>query len=129
VGVDLELRDAQTGEVVRVPPFREGGMLRAQVNPAGDLEPIDSHEAEISITYNYSAVLKLVVPDYQGLVALFDERVASEVALTLEMIVERCGTQRYEDYWAATPGNVGAIMAVILEWCRLHPDAVFSASG
>jgi hypothetical protein len=129
MGVDLELRDPQTGDCVIVPRFLEGGIHHAQMTPEGRLEPIPTIHADLSITYNYSAVLTLVVPDYQGLVELFDGRVASEVAPTLEMIVERCGTNRHSDYWAATPGNVGAIMATILEWCRLHPDAVFSASG
>jgi hypothetical protein len=89
MGIDLELRDTR-GNVVLVPFHMEGGMLSARVVDGG-LEPVPTIHADLSITYNYSAILKLVVPDYDGLVALFDGRVASEVAPTLEMIVERCG--------------------------------------
>jgi len=127
MGVWLYLRDASG--VVTVPAFQEGGVLNARLTDAGELEPIPSVEAEVSITYNYSRVLRDIVPGFTDMVEFFHERRAGDMIPTLAAIVDTCGTCRDADYWQPTPGNAGAIMATILGWCRLHPDAVFAASG
>ena len=131
MGIWLYLKDPETGETLEVPEFMAGSVLHARANPSDRsvLEAISTNEACIAITYNYSSVLKLVVPDWDGMARFFDGRTAAEMEPILADVVEKCGTKRFTDYWAPTPGNVGYIMAIILEWCRLHPEGIFKANG
>lgn len=74
-----------------VPDFWAGSNRPARVNAQGELEEVAQTEAHISITYNYSAILRLVIPDFDGMCAMFSDKRAGDLIPVLELVVERCG--------------------------------------
>jgi len=83
-----------------------------------------STEAELNITYNYSEVYSIFdfsINDLNG-------KRAGDMIEKFEEIVKKCGTHRFDNYWAPTPGNAGAAIARLLAWAKQYPDATFRAS-
>jgi len=76
--------------------------------------------AEMGITYNYSALFRDALGF--GFREMNGER-AGDVIPQLEKAVVTLGTEKDHDYWAATPGNAGHALSVLLGWCKQHPDA------
>ncbi len=117
---DISLRN-ENDHPVRVPLFMAGSVLQAELTKEGTLVPIGTSIAEISVTSNYSQVTKLLNFSFNDL----DGKTGEETLLILNRIVDEFGTEPYKDYWAPTPGNVGAMVQVLLEWARLYPAAVW----
>ena len=74
-------------------------------------------DAELNITYNYSKIF-----NFRGL----NGKSCKECIEWLEPIVKILGTDRSEDYWESTNGNVGYCLSVILSWCKQHPTGFIS---
>lgn len=82
--------------------------------------------AEMSVTYNYSAHFKTAIPG--GLRAL--EGVTGRASETLLVpAVAQLGVKQDADYWAATPGNAGHALSIMLAWALQHPTGVWHISG
>lgn len=95
------------------------------VNKEGNVVEVPSHEeggtiAEFSVTYNYCEVYSLFGFSMWALNGM----PAGCAVAAFDPLVTRLGTKQYPDYWAPTPGNAGHTLKVLLDWCRLHPDAV-----
>ena len=88
--------------------------------------------AELNVTYNYASLFRSALRDYalgsDVLVRLLNGRAARDTVEMLERAVEQLGTDRAEDYWAATRGNAGAALAILLCWARQHPSAVWEVT-
>ena len=82
-----------------------------------------STEACLSITYNYAQHFRQVLGD-EGIWGL-DEMASKDAIPILEAAVGVLGVVQSWDYWAATPGNAGYALAVLLAWARVCPEAVF----
>lgn len=105
-------------ETCQVQPFTFGSVLRA----THDLQPIASCDADMSLTYNYSKHYYGTVNDTEGLRWLHGKRAEDTIA-QLQHAVNVLGTTVDVDYWASTPGNAGAALAILLDWANAHPDA------
>lgn len=84
-----------------------------------------SNEANLSVTYNYSFFFYNFLDKDNGIRWLYGKE-AKKCISRLENAIEILGTHRHKDYWAATPGNAGHTLAVILEWAEQHPGAIFN---
>ena len=73
------------GNPVPVAPFTEGGVYRV----GGTIE------ATLNVTYNYGALYALVIPDYPGLLPLFQGKRAEDLIPVLEQAVAQLGTAQY----------------------------------
>jgi hypothetical protein len=112
--VYLEESDGTTVEVER---FEEGG-TRALGG---------STEAELNITYNYSAQFQRVFPS-KGLSWLHG-KTGEESLEALKLGVQMLGTEQFRpDYWAPTAGNAGHALAILLRWAEQYPHAVWRVS-
>jgi len=109
---DVYLTD-ESGGYVSVPEFEDGGTYAVG----------GTDIATLNITYNYCEYLA-PLGDGMGLEWL-DGKVAQDTINPLQDLVNRLGTVQDCDYWAATPGNVGHALSVLLSWARQHPDAVW----
>jgi hypothetical protein len=108
---DVSLKN-NNGAVVAVTSHNNGGTVCVG----------SSSEAAMSVTYNYADIYALVDFDLWG----FDGMSAKDSIPILDKLVEKFGTKQYKDYWAATPGNAGAALSVMLEWAKKYPEAVWS---
>ena len=81
-------------------------------------------EAEINITYNYAKYFKETIDKDNGIRWIYNK--TGEMCIPrLHSAVRELGTVTDEDYWSATPGNVGHILSILLAWAKLHPNAIF----
>ena len=80
-------------------------------------------QAELNITYNYGSFYRDHLHK-DGLKGLHDKK-AKDCVNALACAVSVLGTERDDDYWANTPGNAGYALSILLEWARIHPEAVF----
>jgi hypothetical protein len=104
----------ENGAAVEVERHSEGGTFAVGGND----------KAELNVTYNYAKCYGLAdfsLRDLNGM------KGKDAIAL-LERVATFLGTERYDDYWAPTPGNAGFALSILLGWARQHPDAVFSVS-
>ena len=99
----------ETGQIVEVEPFEEGGTYVLG----------GSDEAELNITYNYT---KCYAPFGFHLTDL-DNKMASETIPKLEELVEKLGTEQDDDYWKPTNGNAGFALSILLKWAKQYPEA------
>lgn len=83
-------------------------------------------EASLNITYNYAADMWRTLGE-GGVRSLHGKR-AGEVLGVLAAAVAMVGTDRDDNYWAATPGNAGYALSILLGWARQYPDATFEVS-
>ena len=115
MGYDIYLNDKNG--CVQVPRHNEGSIQQYGPNSAGTVD------ADISITFNYNDIYHKVVG--KTLRQILDAPQARDTIQTLQTVVELCGTKTSDNYWDATPGNAGAIAALLLSWARLHPTATW----
>ena len=108
---DVRLKDAD-GNTVKVDNHEEGGTYALGGTP----------EAELNVTYNYSKVLNELWGE--GTVFLDGKR-ADRVTKLLRDTVTVLGTERDDDYWKPTEGNVGYALSILLRWAEQYPDATF----
>lgn len=106
---DVRLENA--GPVER---FQDGG-----TQPVGGTD-----DPKLNITYNYSEVYNIF--DF-GIFQLNGTRAGDSIA-KMEEIVAKCGTKRFADYWAPTPGNAGIAVARLLAWAKQYPEGIWRVS-
>jgi hypothetical protein len=113
---DLGLyRDKNGAEALQVENHEEGG-----THALGG-----TTDAELNITYNYAFFYYQFLDKKDGLRWLYG-RQAKDCIERLEKAVEILGTRQYSDYWAATPGNAGHALNILLQWAKQHPEGYFS---
>lgn len=112
MGYDIKL--AKDGRPVEVPNHQEGGTIAIG----------GSNLAEVSLTYNYSNLFRQHLDAEKGLRWLYG-KTGEETAERLAAAVAALGTEKADDYWAATPGNAGHALSILLEWAKAHPSAVW----
>lgn len=80
---------------------------------------IANHEAEFSLTYNYSRLLLLTLGrPFREL----DGMTGEESLPLLTDALAKCGQEHpYEDYWAPTLGNVARALSLMADWARANP--------
>lgn len=81
-------------------------------------------EAHLHITYNYGPVFRGAL-DENGLEAALDGKWAGDTIVALRQAVSRLGTERHEDYWAATNGNAGYALERLRQWAELNTEGVW----
>lgn len=101
-------------EPLAVERFSEGG---TQMMGGND-------RAELNVTYNYGRRFREAFDGLHFKDALHNQRAEAVTAL-LQRGVECLGTETDDDYWASTPGNAGAALALLLAWAKRHPTGVF----
>ena len=81
--------------------------------------------AHLNVTYNYGKFYYEYIDPDEGIRWLYG-KTGAETTGILEQAVEALGTVRDGNYWAATEGNAGFALSILLSWARLHPDAAWS---
>lgn len=113
----VHLLDPETKETVEVPHHEGDG---------GTYVVGGTHSAELNVTYNYGELYRMVWGPNNTLTCI-DGMSGARASIPLQNAVDKLGTRAYEkDYWAPTPGNAGKALSILLEWAKLHPNAVFS---
>lgn len=84
-----------------------------------------STEPELNITYNYAEVYSLF--DF-NIHDDLDGKRAGDCIEQMEKIVAKCGTRKFENYWAPTPGNAGFALNILLGWAKQYPDSTFEVT-
>jgi len=102
------------GEPVEVEKHSEGGTFA----PGG------TTRASLNVTYNYSRFYSETIDRDEGIRWLYGKK-ASECIQRLREAICTLGTDQDEDYWAATAGNAGYALSILLKWAEQHPDAEF----
>lgn len=121
MGYRIYLFDSE-GNCVQVPRHNEGTIQQFSADGLAG-----TTNAEIEITYNYNTIYTIITG--KSLRKLLNGKKARFTIPDLSRVVAVTGTKQYEkDYWADTPGNAGAVIAVLLDWARLHPDAVWEVN-
>jgi len=106
------------------------------LNDAGESVPVESFLAggtyalggstcaELNVTYNYSGIFAT----HEWHPRRLHERRADDTIPELRDLAERLPNAPASDYWAATPGNAGAVVHQLLRWAEQHPHAVWRVS-
>lgn len=81
-------------------------------------------EPELNITYNYSEVYSIFDFNINHLHGVR----AGDYIEKMQRIVDKCGTKRFNDYWAPTPGNAGFALSILLGWAKQYPDGEWKVS-
>ena len=117
MGYDIRLLDKDKC-LAQVPRHNEGS-----VQQYGRDGSVGTVAADISVTFNYNKIYHMVLGKSLG--KILAGKHAEDAIPDLTKVVEVCGTNTYKDYWAETPGNAGAIAALLLDWARLHPEGTW----
>ena len=130
MGYDIEL--VLKGKVVEVDRHQEGANYCIH----------GKTEASLNITYNYSFFYYHFLDKEEGIRWLYG-KTAKECIERLEKAVEILGVVEYRQlkpgenifsddennyiyhYWAATPGNAGYALSILLKWVKANPEAIF----
>lgn len=107
----VRLNDPKTGETLEMDYLTEDG---------GTYVLGGTNECELNVTYNYSKLFNVKIR--------LDEQIAENTIDSLHWAVEVLGTERYQDYWAPTVGNVGHMCSVLLAWAIAHPTGVWEVN-
>ncbi len=83
-------------------------------------------DAWLNVTYNYSKHIWKYFPK-KGLKQLNGKK-AQDIEETLRKAVKELGTERVDDYWEPSEGNVGYALSILLSWCAIHPEGIFEVS-
>ena len=86
-----------------------------------------SNVAELNITYNYGKFYYQFLDGEIGLRWLMGKS-GKEALPRLILAVDQLGAVRDKDYWAATAGNAGATLALLAQWAKAYPEAIFRVS-
>jgi predicted RecB family endonuclease len=108
--MSYDISVTRAGEVVKLsdgPHHFKGGTF-----PVAGGQPF----ATLNMTYNYRPFLVQVFGE-EGIRSLYG-KTCVEVIPLLSRAVEFLGTERTDDYWAATAGNVGAALNELLQICQ-----------
>ncbi len=81
-----------------------------------------SARARMDITYNYGPHFYAEIDKELGLRWLYGQKAGNTIP-RLAAAVKKLGTERDDDYWAATPGNAGHALNILLNWAAQHPSA------
>ena len=86
-------------------------------------------ECDLSVTYNYGVFYKDVFPDdgtlTNGSISWLYGKTGAESTPVLEKGIALLGTERDDDYWAATSGNAGAALERLLSFAKAHPEGTW----
>lgn len=104
---DIEL--IEEGKVCNVEKHSEGGTYVLGGTPT----------AELNVTYNYSKYF-----DFKRL----NGSVAEDVIKVMKATIEELGTERDNNYWKPTKGNVSYALSILLQWAKQYPKAVFKVT-
>ena len=108
----VSITDPETDQYMVVEPFSEGGTYVLG----------GSSDADLNITYNYSAHYYRVLGLEDGLRGL-DRAEAVSALPILRDGIKKLGTDESEDYWEATEGNARRALVVLADWCQQAVDA------
>ena len=86
-----------------------------------------SEEADLNITYNYSEFYYKHLDKEAGLRWLHGRK-AKDCLGRLPKASVALGIERDDDYWAATPGNAGRALVILLNRAKLNPEAIFNVN-
>ena len=117
MGYDICLWD-KNKYLAQVPRHNEGSILQFDTRGKAG-----TTTAEISVTINYNDIYHRAVG--KTLRQILDTPQAEDTIQTLRTVVELCGTMKSDNYWDATPGNAGAVAALLLSWATLYPDGIW----
>jgi len=117
MGYDIYMK-GRNGHTLRVKPFSEGGTRRIQPDGGGETE------AWVSVTYNYAPYYYEHIDAEKGIRWIYG-KTGKECEGRLFEAFKKLGNRRDHDYWKATPGNAGCILALLLDWCKQKPNGVF----
>lgn len=113
----------KNGEYMQVPPFNEGGIRVMELGENGSLREANTTEATVNVTWNYNHVYHEFLGD--SLRGLLEGKRAGTTIEILTKGVQLLGTEQDPDYWKATKGNAGHILALLLSWAKIHPEAIW----
>jgi hypothetical protein len=99
---------------VSVETFSEGGTLAI----GGTVV------AELNVTYNYAEVFGI----FKWSVRYLHEKKAADTLEILEYLASVLPNRPWQDYWAPTPGNAGAVVHRLLSWAKQNPYATWRVS-
>jgi len=130
----VSLIDPRTNQCARVERHREGGTYAL----------VGTEEATLNVTYNWAPLFQAALnqafqylqradPPSASLtmdtndlgLRFLDRKRGDEVVPLLRLAVNYLGVERSLDYWAATKGNAGYCLNILLRWAIQHPNAVF----
>jgi len=100
--------------------------LDHRLDSEGRLYP-GSSRAELNITSNYRPIF-VELWGKEGIKRLYGKKAHSTIE-GLEEAVALLGTERSDNPWELTRGNVGHVLSILLEWARMHPDATWKILG
>ena len=104
----------ENGEPVEVEKHAEGGTHVLGGTTA----------ASLNVTYNYGRFYRDTIDRHEGIWWLYGKK-ASECIQRLREAIGTLGTDKDNDYWAATEGNAGYALSILLKWAEQYPDAEF----
>jgi hypothetical protein len=90
--------------------------------------------AELNVTYNYARILEAAFVsagnnEWPGMIEWLDGRSVADTIPELEALAAVLPDATDEDYWEATPGNVGHAVAILLSMAREIPTGIWRARG
>lgn len=107
---------------------KDNKSVKVELFAEGGTRPIEgTTDAELNITYNYSEHFYRYLDKEHGLKWLH-QRKAKDCIEKLENAVKELGTELSGNYWAATEGNAGYALNILLKWARKHPEAEFQVN-
>lgn len=113
---DIRLEDPDTGEVAKATttlPFHGG------VYPVGGTDNL-----EFNITYNYAEILYTHLDEDLGIRWLYGKTGAEAMPRILE-VISNLKSDKSDDYWEATEGNVRQALSAVL-WMSIEaPNAIW----
>ena len=115
---NVELYDPATSNIVSVPPHKEGDIIDALGG---------TPMANMSVTWNYRPFYYESLDPTEGFRWL-NGKTAADTVTRLENAIAKLGTLCHSNYWAATPGNAGHTIAVLLGWAKQHPTAMWKVT-
>jgi hypothetical protein len=80
-------------------------------------------QTSFHVTSNYHNII-VDATGWNGIQYLHGRR-AEDTIPELRAALQLLGTKRSPDYWQATPGNVGYMFRVLLDWAQQHPTGIW----